>query len=143
MRWQLLGALKNILNYDCLAARTDFRGRSYIAYYTNALPAKIGPWKFGGLPGAILEIASTDNAYLFRATSINLNDRTEFVIPSFDEKDTVTWDAYCSRFIKTTDQYARYMQSINQTPGGSAHLKIDRPEIIYPKAQSGIGIGSE
>jgi GLPGLI family protein len=143
MRWELLGSKKIILNYNCFAARTDFRGRTYVAYYTDALPATIGPWKFGGLPGAILEIASADKAYLFKATSIDINDLAKSETPSVDQKNIIDWNAYCSRFIKTTDHYARYMQSMSQSPGGAAYLKIDRPEIIYPKAQSGIGVGAE
>ena len=143
MIWELLPTTKQILTYTCHSASTQFRGRSYIAYYTHSLPAKIGPWKFGGLPGAILEVSSSDQAYNFIATGLQVNDTFQTDIPSVDEEDTISWSDYCMRFINTADHYARYMQTVNQSPGGSAHLKIDRPEIIYPRAQTGIGIGAE
>ncbi|WP_370895264.1 GLPGLI family protein [Chryseobacterium gossypii] len=47
---------KIISNYTCKKATGNFRGSSIIAYYTTDLPYPYGPFKFGGLPGLILEI---------------------------------------------------------------------------------------
>ncbi len=47
---------KQILGYTCFMATTFFRGTKLIAYYTTQIPIKTGPYKFGGLPGLILEI---------------------------------------------------------------------------------------
>ncbi|WP_299181731.1 GLPGLI family protein [uncultured Chryseobacterium sp.] len=48
---------KIINNYLCKKATCSFRGSSLVAYYTTELPYPFGPFKFGGLPGLILEIS--------------------------------------------------------------------------------------
>lgn len=50
---------KLIADFLCNKATVNFRGRSYIVYYSLQLPVGAGPYKFMGLPGAILEIEST------------------------------------------------------------------------------------
>jgi hypothetical protein len=35
------------------------------------------------------------------------------------------------------------MQSVSNNPGSQVNLRIERPEIIYPIAQNGLGISSE
>ena len=56
MKWNLENEKKDILSYECNKAITIFRGRKYIAWYTNAIPVSDGPYKFSGLPGLILEL---------------------------------------------------------------------------------------
>jgi len=51
---------KIIQSYKCKKATTTFRGSSIIAYYTPDIPYPFGPFKFGGLPGLILEIGEED-----------------------------------------------------------------------------------
>ncbi|HCD9236007.1 TPA: GLPGLI family protein [Elizabethkingia anophelis] len=47
---------KKIDKYLCYKATTNFRGSNIIAYFTKEIPYSTGPYKFGGLPGLILEI---------------------------------------------------------------------------------------
>jgi GLPGLI family protein len=57
---------KKILHFDCKKATCRYKGRDYIAWYASwGLPINRGPYKFGGLPGLILEIVDTDNLFLF------------------------------------------------------------------------------
>jgi GLPGLI family protein len=142
MQWTPDTATKIILNYPCVSAITFFRGRKYIAYYTSSLPSGIAPWKFGGLQGAILEVESEDHRYHFEAISIDQEAKEDIDI-SIDKEDVISWEEYCHQFIKTTNNYVRYMQTISMAQGGTGNLKIDRPEMIYPKAQSGVGLGAE
>ncbi len=37
-------------------AKTKFRGRNYIAWYTAEIPISDGPYKFRGLPGLIVKL---------------------------------------------------------------------------------------
>ncbi len=58
--WKPSKETKTILGYTCHKATCNFRGRNYEAWFTREIPFKAAPWKFHGLPGAILEVYSTD-----------------------------------------------------------------------------------
>jgi GLPGLI family protein len=143
MIWEYQTDQKKILGYYCRAAVTFFRGRNYMAYYTPDLSMKGGPWKFGGLPGLILEVVSLDAHYSFRATGIQQGEPV--YISDFDlhENEQLSWQEYCHQTIYTINQYVRYMQSVSNDPGSQVNLRVDRAEIIYPAAQTGTGIASD
>lgn len=65
----------NLLGYNCFKASTTFRGRDYIAYFTDEISISEGPYKFKGLPGLILKVSSTDNDYSF--TAVGLEKKSE------------------------------------------------------------------
>ncbi|MFC0427989.1 GLPGLI family protein [Chryseobacterium scophthalmum] len=47
---------KKIGKYICKKATAVFRGTDIEAYYTTEIPVSVGPYKFKGLPGLILEV---------------------------------------------------------------------------------------
>lgn len=53
--WQFVDSTKTILDYPCQMATCDFRGRQWTAWFAPDIPISDGPWKFGGLPGLIME----------------------------------------------------------------------------------------
>lgn len=53
--WEIGGAVKGILGYECIEATTEFHGRKWTAWFAPEVPVQNGPWKLGGLPGLILE----------------------------------------------------------------------------------------
>jgi GLPGLI family protein len=55
MKWVLENEKKLIDSLLCHKATTQFKGRSYTAWYCPAIPIPNGPWKLGGLPGLIVE----------------------------------------------------------------------------------------
>lgn len=59
-----------ILGYPCGKATTTFRGRTYEAWYTDAIAVDNGPWKFRGLPGLILYVRDTEKNYVFKCTAL-------------------------------------------------------------------------
>lgn len=69
-KWELTKETKNILGYKCKSASINFKGRNYIAFYTDELPFSDGPYKFNGLPGLILEISDLNNNYFFKAVAL-------------------------------------------------------------------------
>ncbi|GHT71585.1 hypothetical protein FACS1894155_12220 [Bacteroidia bacterium] len=68
--WEIKPDTSTLLSYPCQKAITSFRGRTYEAWFTMAIPISNGPWKFGGLPGIILKISDTNNEYLFECIRI-------------------------------------------------------------------------
>lgn len=65
---------KNIGGFICHYATAKFRGSDVYAFFTTDIPISLGPWKFNGLPGAILECGSTDLLNVWKAIKISLKD---------------------------------------------------------------------
>lgn len=68
--WQITEDTATILTYPCLKARTNFRGRTYEAWFTQEIPVDNGPWKFAGLPGLILKVNDAKLEVVFQCVSI-------------------------------------------------------------------------
>ncbi|MHA8050559.1 GLPGLI family protein [Aquirufa sp. ROCK-SH2] len=81
MSWQLDKLKKVVLGYPCKRAICTFRGRDYEAFYTEQIPISNGPFKFGGLPGLILEVSSTDHFIKYEAIQIDKSDSTLYEFP--------------------------------------------------------------
>ena len=64
-QWEINDSTKTILDYQCQMAICDFRGRGWTAWFTTDIPVSDGPWKFGGLPGLIMEAYDKRNQYVF------------------------------------------------------------------------------
>lgn len=72
INWTILNEFKEISNMKAQKAIGDFRGRKYIAWFTNEIPVKYGPWKLNGLPGLILSVTDNKNEVSFNATSVKI-----------------------------------------------------------------------
>ena len=73
-KWKIeKGNSKEILGFKCYKATGNYRGRIYTAWFTPDISTDIGPWKFRGLPGLILQVSDSDNFYTFQAIKISLN----------------------------------------------------------------------
>ncbi len=68
--WKIQSQTKEILGYTCIEATAEFKGRHYIAYFTESIPFSDGPYKFKGLPGMILELYDTKKQYHFETVAI-------------------------------------------------------------------------
>lgn len=74
--WTFEPATREIGQYDCQSAKTTFRGRTYIAWYTEALSVPHGPWKFTGLPGTMVDVRSDDESISFRLLKVSTTQRS-------------------------------------------------------------------
>ena len=70
MQWQLSKEKKMIGSHECRKATLDFAGRNWTAWYDPSIPTPVGPWKFYGLPGAIISIADSTGSHSFTLTEI-------------------------------------------------------------------------
>jgi len=93
LKWVLYGETKVINGITCQMAATNKYGRRWIAYFakdTYQLP--IGPYKFSGLPGLILELYDTKDDYHFTLSGIEKNPKKfSFNLSSYK---TYTKDKY-------------------------------------------------
>lgn len=80
IEWELLPDKKEILGYSCQKATTEFRGREYEAWFTPLIPLKEGPYKFGGLPGLIIQLYDTSNHYTFSCIGIQKESKKRPIV---------------------------------------------------------------
>ncbi|MDX1904545.1 MAG: GLPGLI family protein [Thermonemataceae bacterium] len=127
-RWKLISKTKTIMNFKCNAATTEFRGRTYTAYYTTEIPISNGPWKFGGLSGLILEVSSDDGKYTYSAVKIIKN--VKFKINNNLELGNtyLQWEDYKKEFISFHKRRAK-QQKAKYGGGMSFKFRVETMEI--------------
>lgn len=68
-KWQIRDEFKTIAGYKTQKAVTYFKGRNFVAWFSEEIPIPNGPYKFGGLPGLIIQISDTKEHYVFNLES--------------------------------------------------------------------------
>ena len=63
--WKLTDAQDTICDYTSLSATAKYHGLTWNVYYTEDVPASIGPWKLGGLPGLITKATDAKGIHTF------------------------------------------------------------------------------
>lgn len=56
MDWKITDTIKQVKNYPCRKAVSNWKGYRFTAWFTDAIPIKNGPEKFDGLPGLIVKM---------------------------------------------------------------------------------------
>lgn len=105
--WTLRDNFKFVMNYKCQEAVCTFRGRNYHAYFLKDLPFPSGPFKFGGLPGIILQIESDDKAVQITAYEIAL-DNDKIVNPYVSKSKFMTWNEFKKKYKERFDKFLNY-----------------------------------
>ncbi|MEQ8475059.1 GLPGLI family protein [Fulvivirga sp.] len=72
LKWKIEPDNKTVLSYNCQKATYTEDSTTYEAWFTTQIPASIGPSRFVGLPGAILELSVNDGERTYVATSVDL-----------------------------------------------------------------------
>ncbi|MDW8297210.1 MAG: GLPGLI family protein [Raineya sp.] len=140
MKWILGKEKKKILGFPCKSATTTFRGRTYKAFYTEKIPLSDGPWKFGGLPGLILEIASQDGVYKWTAIeySQNVSEKPR-KCPNINKIQFLTWQEYVEAYKERVYRIWEKNKA-EAKPGTSGGMMITEIEIFFPEFQTGKGL---
>lgn len=97
--WQIdYNTATDTLGYTCYRATTHFRGRDYIAWFAPDIPIPHGPWKFGGLPGLIFRVYSTDRHFEYSVLAIDFQadfaDDSLGVPAEYADDDAITHQDY-------------------------------------------------
>jgi GLPGLI family protein len=117
--WRITGKQKITAENNCYEATTSFRGRSYSVWFTPDIPLDVGPWKFSGLPGAILQVNDKEGRYNWYCKSISsLSTENKALIQAPENKDTYSFSEFQ---ILAQEKVLAYLHKRL----GGAGLKID------------------
>lgn len=101
--WKITTERKQILKYTCIKATTMFRGRTYVAWFTEDVPTPIGPWKFNGLPGLIIAVNDTENIYTFELTAADFETKfdSNLMVPvNYQKESAITHSQFIELYNK-------------------------------------------
>ena len=104
--WTLSDGETTICGYTCHKATGDFRGRKWTAWYADEIPMGAGPWKFGGLPGAILKLEDSAGEHEFEAVTVRKSNH-----PIVEEEKNL--------FTTTREEYNRSLAEYMNNPAGT------------------------
>lgn len=141
-QWELMDSTKTVLNLPCQLAISQYRGRTWYAWFTIDIPISEGPWKLCGLPGLILEAHDEKSDYHYTATGIIQDNIPDVGIYNYSEYDWLITDriGYLKTWYKAnnTNMGAKVSQMYNLdlkaakgTPQKMKHRNYDLEERDY------------
>lgn len=87
IEWKFIpDTTRNVIGYECQLAEFDFGGRHYSAWFTTELPLPYGPYKFGGLPGLILQMKDSEGQFVWIAKGFERCNSPIYAYEYVDEK---------------------------------------------------------
>lgn len=101
--WRFETDTMTVLGHLCHKAVTTFRGRTWEVWYASDIPMPVYPWKFNGLPGAIL--AFNDSEGIIRCVAIEL----------LEVREPIKWFKWQYRDT-TRDKQLEYMRKVHERP---------------------------
>lgn len=76
--WTILDSVKIINKYNCKLATTNYAGRKWYAWFTEDIPIDVGPYKFKGLPGCVVNMYSDNNYFLYELMAYKKRTKLRF-----------------------------------------------------------------
>ncbi|RRJ90341.1 GLPGLI family protein [Paenimyroides tangerinum] len=126
--WQITSDEKQIGNLNCKKAIGNYRSRKFEVWFAAEIPIQVGPWKFNGLPGLVIEAYSLEMRYHYVLRNIKYNEDVNIELPQIDKlvsiRDYVTLQ---NEFHENSTKAA--------TPRGATVtvIKADRANFLEPK----------
>ncbi len=121
LNWELTDSTCNVLGYECRAAKCNFRGRTWTAYYAEDIPIMEGPWKLQGLPGLIMKAEDEKGHYTFECIGIKSEADRPITIYKVPYNVTERKKYYNARYNYESNPYAYY----ESTGGGKVTVTDD------------------
>lgn len=94
MHWEPMADVRQVGDLTCKGAKTWFKGRTYICWYSPDIPIPEGPWKLGGLPGLILEAYDEQDDLHFTLSSLEPTTDIALSEPSAMHAELGGYDSY-------------------------------------------------
>lgn len=122
-QWEMLEGDTVVCDYHCQKARTTFRGRTWVVWYSLDLPYSDGPWKLSGLPGLILKATDMKGDFSFSAYKIETEQEFK---NTFSTKGMamMTPQKYTQKFLDCYDEMNH--REYNITIGGKPYKPESR-----------------
>jgi len=103
-----------ILGKNCISAKTNFRGRTYTAFFTTEIEGiNAGPWKFDGVPGVILSVKSDDGYVSFEALKLSIQNKDLKISNPFVKTKNISWEKYKDQYKNTLLNALKRMKSLS------------------------------
>jgi GLPGLI family protein len=113
--WKLGADAKTILGYPCKKATwyNEERKQNVVAWYTDKLPASLGPEMFNSLPGTILEVDINDGERVVTAKKISYDKlaKGELTPPTKGQKTT-------------EEEFKKFLEEQRRRMGGNGNIII-------------------
>jgi GLPGLI family protein len=129
-KWCLLDSTKLVLSYVCQKAECNFRGRKWTAWFALEIPVNNGPWKFGGLPGLIMEVYDVGKQYNFSIIGIEKCKNLPIVFSKATSKSNKYEKTNRIVFLEGYKQYLMDINSYIQIETGIDLSNRKPPEVM-------------
>lgn len=111
MNWQISQDTISLNSLKCQRATCAFKGRNYSAWFSTEITSNNGPWKFGGLPGLIVNVTDSKNEISFDfAGYVSLTENFVSLPPKSVESTN-------EQYLKVRDAYLNDPMSFLQNSG--------------------------
>ncbi len=132
--WEILDSTETVMGNVCQLAKCTFRGRRWMAWFAPEIPISDGPWKFGGLPGLIMEIYDIGRQYNF--VIVGLEKKEEPIVFSktyvgskkFEKTNRLEFLKAKKRYLMNMGEYIEMETGIDL--GSNSSQKIMRYDLI-------------
>ena len=139
MTWKILPDKQKIGNWETQKATTEYGGRKWTAWFTEAIPFPDGPYKFSGLPGLIVKIEDADKNYSWVLTA---NKKLkEFEEYSYSEKLQAQFGGKNDINVISRDKFESSFETYKKDPLASIRGQIpqDRMNMKMPGSDKTVG----
>ncbi|HBN63365.1 MULTISPECIES: GLPGLI family protein [Duncaniella] len=124
-QWEITDSTKKILDYECVKATCNFRGRNWAVWFTPEIPLQDGPWKLCGLPGLILSAEDLTGQYSFIADGVQ--NTSEIIRPIFGKENYEKTDRI--KYLQSTRSFTDNALEYIRAATGSNVADMPRIEI--------------
>lgn len=84
--WKIKNEFKKIGDVNCQKAVTEYRGRSWEAWFSKDYPVSDGPYKFSGLPGLVVQIQDKELDHQFNLIQIKKTKSNYSFLPKTNKE---------------------------------------------------------